>query len=85
MDAHVFAAFSNLHNVRVGDDVYVATSAGTTLHFKAVEVDLYKLAEIPLTRLFNATTRATLISSPVLAPTYPHKKRMITAWSSTLR
>ncbi len=53
LDAHVFAAFSNLKNMSVGDDVYVTMDNGTTLHFRVTDMETYTLAAIPLERLFN--------------------------------
>ena len=53
-DAHVFAAFKNLHELKVGSDIYVLTETGTTLHFKVTEMDIYPLAQVPAQRLFNA-------------------------------
>lgn len=53
MDAHVFAAFKNLHDLKVGSDLYVLTETGATLHFKVTEMDDYPLAEVPAQRLFN--------------------------------
>ncbi|MDE1925111.1 MAG: class F sortase [Patescibacteria group bacterium] len=53
LDAHVFAAFSKLHNLKTGDDIYIGTSAGSTLHFVIEESDTYQLAQVPLQQLFN--------------------------------
>jgi LPXTG-site transpeptidase (sortase) family protein len=52
IDAHVFAAFSTLHNAKVGDDIYV-TEDGTQLHFKITSSIVYKLADVPADLLFN--------------------------------
>jgi sortase A len=53
MDAHVYAAFKNLKNVRVGDDVYVAMQNGTTLHFKITEKKVVPLSEVPIYEFFH--------------------------------
>lgn len=55
IDAHVFAAFASLHNIRIGDDVYVFTNAGTKLHFKVTAMRTYPLAEVSAEALFNAS------------------------------
>jgi sortase A len=64
LDAHVFAAFSNLHALRVGSDIYVTTANNNTLHFVVQETRLYKLGEVPATVLFNRsdTQRLNLIT-----------------------
>jgi LPXTG-site transpeptidase (sortase) family protein len=53
MDAHVYAAFVNLHKVKVGDDVYVQTDNGRTLRFVVNDVETYALASVPVDKLFN--------------------------------
>jgi LPXTG-site transpeptidase (sortase) family protein len=53
LDAHVFAAFKNLHRLHVGSDLYVISDHGTKLHFRVQSMETYKLAEIPLTTLFR--------------------------------
>ncbi|MEK7612835.1 MAG: class F sortase [Patescibacteria group bacterium] len=53
LDAHVYAAFSNLKNVEVGDDVYVTDADGRRLHFEVTERVVYALADVPLQKLFN--------------------------------
>ncbi len=52
-DAHVFAAFSKLNQVKVGDDIYVMDGNGAQSHFRVYETDIYTLASVPLKRLFN--------------------------------
>lgn len=47
MDAHVYAAFKNLRKAKVGADVYVDMSDGSTLHFQIMDSRLYKLADVP--------------------------------------
>jgi LPXTG-site transpeptidase (sortase) family protein len=53
MHAHVYAAFKNLHNVKVGDDVYVEMESGATLHFKITEKKTLPLAQISATEFYN--------------------------------
>jgi len=53
LDAHVFAAFKNLRYAKVGDDIYVKTKSGDTLHFKIEQSMVYKTAQVPLQLLFN--------------------------------
>lgn len=52
LDAHVFAAFSDLRSVKVGSDIYVKTSEGENLHFVVTDSRLYKLGELPPEYLF---------------------------------
>src|ERR1043166_9395149 len=37
LDAHVFAALSNLRYAKAGDDVYVTNEAGQKLHFRVTD------------------------------------------------
>lgn len=53
LDAHVYAAFENINRLQPGDDVYITTDRGTKLHFEVEESIIYKLADVPLQRLFN--------------------------------
>ncbi len=53
LDAHVFAAFSELDQLRVGDSVYVITESGAKLKFEVVQATVYKLSEISPDLLFN--------------------------------
>jgi len=55
LDAHVYAAFKNLHLVRAGDDLYVDTTSGGRLHFVVTGVRTYPLADVPTDLLFNAS------------------------------
>jgi sortase (surface protein transpeptidase) len=59
-DAHVFAALKNLRNAKVGDDIYVTTKSGRSLHFRIQESTVYKTAEVPLQKLFNRADEARL-------------------------
>jgi LPXTG-site transpeptidase (sortase) family protein len=53
MDAHVFAAFSNLNQVQKGDDLYVGMADGTTRHFVVTKTRTYKLADLSPQELFE--------------------------------
>src|SRR5258708_3642379 len=46
IDAHVFAAFSNLRYLKVGSDVYVITAQNKKLHFVVTESTVFKLHEL---------------------------------------
>ncbi len=79
IDAHVFAAFAALKNIKTGSSVYVKTAAGKTLHFVVSDVRLYALAAVPGDTLFNRAdaTRLNLITcAGKLTPdhkTYDHR------------
>lgn len=60
LDAHVFAAFSNLNKVKAGDDIYVVNAAGTKLHFVVSGAMTYALNDVPLNLLFNQNDGAHL-------------------------
>jgi sortase (surface protein transpeptidase) len=53
IDAHVFAAFSKLQNIKVGSDIYIETDSGQKLHFVVQEMKTYALADVPADLLFN--------------------------------
>lgn len=53
LDAHVYAAFKNLHELAVGSDIYVTDGGGKTLRFRITEMKTYALADVPLQKLFN--------------------------------
>ena len=55
MDAHVFAAFANLHSLAVGDDVYVDVADGSRLHFVVRAVKTHLLSELTPAMLFQQT------------------------------
>ena len=52
LDAHVFAAFARLRELKEGADVYVVENNGNKLHFKVTFRKVYPLADVPLKRLF---------------------------------
>jgi len=53
MDAHVFAAFSRLHEVETGDDIYVVMDDGTTRHFIVHKTKVHKLEDLSPNELYN--------------------------------
>lgn len=61
MDAHVFAAFKNLVNVKLGSDIYVVMESGTRFHFTLNDSRFYTLSEIPLQYIFNRADAAHLV------------------------
>jgi LPXTG-site transpeptidase (sortase) family protein len=54
MDAHVFAAFHKLHDVRIGDDIYVDGVEGR-MHFVVTATRTYALSELTSSMLFQET------------------------------
>jgi LPXTG-site transpeptidase (sortase) family protein len=79
LDAHVFAAFKNLHSLSAGDDIYVTDADGTVLHFKVETTEVFKLGNLSANYLFSRTDakRLTLITcAGQLTPdhsTYTHR------------
>jgi len=53
MDAHVFAAFSRLHEVKEGDDIYVVMADGSRLRFVVERAKVYKLEDLSPDELYN--------------------------------
>jgi LPXTG-site transpeptidase (sortase) family protein len=51
--AHVYAAFGNLHKLKVGDSIFIETRDGTKLRFVVEETVTYNLSDVPRQRLFN--------------------------------
>ncbi len=60
IDAHVFAAFAKLKNIKVGSDIYVETDSGQKLHFVVSEIKTYALKDVPTDLLFNRADTARL-------------------------
>jgi LPXTG-site transpeptidase (sortase) family protein len=56
LDAHVFAAFSNLQYLKPGSDIYIEMSSGKKLHFTVDASKKYKLSELLATDLFQSTS-----------------------------
>lgn len=52
-DAHVYAAFRNLHRVKVGDEISVDMTGGKTLRFVVSDTAVYPLEEVSADELFN--------------------------------
>lgn len=53
LDAHVYAAFANLHKVTKGDTIYVVMKDGTTREFKVTKTKVFKLSDLSSEELFN--------------------------------
>lgn len=64
LDAHIFAAFSNLRYLKPNSDVYVIMQSGMKLHFITSAAMIYSLNELPSIPLFNLndTERLNLIT-----------------------
>ncbi len=64
LDAHVFAAFKNLHRLKPGSDIYIAMSDKKVLHYVVAEAQTYPLALLSPQTLFaqNDTARLNLIT-----------------------
>lgn len=54
LDAHVFAAFNHLNELKEGADVYVLERGGGKLHFQVSYRKIYALHDVPLNKLFLA-------------------------------
>jgi LPXTG-site transpeptidase (sortase) family protein len=54
LDAHVFAAFTHLSQLRPGDDIYVARGSAL-LHFRVESMRTYGLSSLSPTMLFGAS------------------------------
>ena len=52
IDAHVFAAFQKLQNLKVGSEVYVENADGDRLKFVVNDTQVYKLGELTSNMLF---------------------------------
>ncbi|MDB5194587.1 MAG: peptidase sortase [Parcubacteria group bacterium] len=55
LDAHVFAAFKTLANVKIGGDIYVYMHSGKKLHFVVTKAKTYALSTLSSSTLFAAT------------------------------
>jgi LPXTG-site transpeptidase (sortase) family protein len=60
LDAHVFAAFTNLQFLKPGDDIYVQGVDGKSVHFVVSQTRTYALADVPADILFNRADTARL-------------------------
>ena len=79
IDAHVFAAFAPLKNVRPGDDIYVYMSDGSVRKFVVSDTQVFPLSSLSPNQLFRKTSRSdlnliTCAGSPTLGGTnYSHR------------
>jgi sortase (surface protein transpeptidase) len=53
LDAHVYAAFSRLHELKTGDSIYVVQENGEHLHFIVFDTTTYALEDAPREMIFN--------------------------------
>lgn len=56
LDAHVYAAFKNLHSAKVGQDIFVTMDSGAVLHFKITQKKTLPLNKISADEFFNDTS-----------------------------
>ena len=63
-DAHLFAAFSNLKKLKVGDDIYVVNTQNQQLHFVVTSTKNYSLQTLTPDTLFgqDGTRKLNLIT-----------------------
>jgi sortase (surface protein transpeptidase) len=47
--------FKHLADIKIGDDVYVQTKAGTKLHFVVSDIESYPYHDVPTDKIFNPT------------------------------
>jgi sortase A len=78
LDAHVFAAFQNLSQVKPGEYIYIFMQSGKILSFMVKEKALYSLSALSPHTLFepyNATKKINLITcaGAFLGSTYSHR------------
>ena len=52
--------FKHLGDIKIGDDVYVDTVGGTSLHFKVVDIESYPYKDPPLAQIFSQSDTARL-------------------------
>ncbi|MFA7309897.1 MAG: class F sortase [Candidatus Paceibacterota bacterium] len=57
LDAHVFAGFSDLRYVKIGDDIQVVNADGKTLHFTVRDSRVFTLSELTPGMLFKGNGR----------------------------
>lgn len=60
LDAHVFAAFKTLANVKVGGHIYIYMQSGKTYHYVVTKAKTYSLSTLSPTTLFAPTTKEQL-------------------------
>jgi len=54
------AVFARLKELKEGDDIYIETKEGETLHFVVETAETYDVAHVPLEKLFNRDDTARL-------------------------
>jgi len=57
LDAHIYLAFKNLKNVKVGNPLYIAQSDGSWLRFVVTGTKTYAYQNVPLGKLFGANDK----------------------------
>lgn len=60
LDAHVYAAFKELKDVRVGDSIYIESAKGEKLRFVVEEIQLKRLEDTSTSLLFARKDKARL-------------------------
>ncbi|MBX4200347.1 class F sortase [Candidatus Parcubacteria bacterium] len=90
LDAHVFAAFENLKNLKNGSDVYIITTSGKKLHFVVNTTKTYALGNLSPVTLFglNDAKRLNLVTcAGNLTPdgsTYDHRLVVYTTFKGVV-
>jgi LPXTG-site transpeptidase (sortase) family protein len=85
LDAHVFAAFAKLKNVKVGDRIAVAMTDGTTRTFAVTKAQVYKLGDLSPQELFSQNDGTYLHLITCAGALTPTTAPIRTGWSSTPR
>ena len=64
LDAHVFAAFSNLKKIKTGDDIYIINNQNQKLHFIVTSTKTYPIKTLTSETLFgqDGTRKLNLIT-----------------------
>lgn len=78
LDAHVYAAFRNLNQIKPGEVFYIFMQSGKILSFRVTDNNLYDLATLSpyaLFEPFNTTKKVNLITCAgrFLGSTYSHR------------
>ncbi|MFZ2886625.1 MAG: class F sortase [Minisyncoccia bacterium] len=61
MDAHVFAAFKNLHFANVGDEISIENANGERQRFVISDARVYALSEVPMADMVHADAGRRLV------------------------
>jgi LPXTG-site transpeptidase (sortase) family protein len=56
LDAHVFAAFKTLKDVKVGGDIYIYMASGKTYHYVVTKAKTYPITNLSSKTLFTPTS-----------------------------